>query len=67
VSVQERKTRTTRAAQTDPGVQTPSDEARRRHAEILAGLDELLDEIDEVLDETEAEKFVSAYVQEGGQ
>ena len=34
--------------------------------ELKAELDDLLDEIDEVLDEN-AEEFVRAYVQKGGQ
>lgn len=38
-----------------------------RGEELKAELDELLDEIDEVLDENDAEEFVRAYVQKGGE
>lgn len=50
------------AAQADEAAPAPSKQGEK----IKAELDELLDEIDEVL-EVNAEDFVKAYVQKGGE
>ena len=47
-------------------VKTADPAEAERRTEHLADLDAMLDEIDEVLEEN-AEEFVAAYVQKGGQ
>lgn len=57
-----KKTPTARSEETVEEVPARSDKGE----ELKAELDDLLDEIDEVLEEN-AEEFVRAYVQKGGQ
>lgn len=58
-----RKTSTTR---TETETEDVSPASSEKGEKLKAELDDLLDEIDEVLDEN-AEEFVRAYVQKGGQ
>jgi ubiquitin-like protein Pup len=51
--------------QTDEAVETNSDVAER-HEKLTEDVDAILDEIDEVL-ESNAEDFVRAFVQKGGE
>jgi ubiquitin-like protein Pup len=53
------------AADVDASVDTSSDVAER-HEKLTEDVDAILDEIDEVL-ETNAEDFVRAFVQKGGE
>jgi ubiquitin-like protein Pup len=53
--------------ETDEAVETaPSEEVQERHEKLSDDVDALLDEIDGVLEEN-AEEFVRAYVQKGGE
>lgn len=61
----ERKARRAREAK-EAGEAQPNPEIARRGKKLKEDLDVLLDEIDEVLEEN-AEDFVRAYVQRGGQ
>ena len=58
-----RKTSTSR---TDTETEEVAPASSEKGEKLKAELDDLLDEIDEVLDEN-AEEFVRAYVQKGGQ
>lgn len=59
--------KTTRQAEETEDVQpVTTPEARERHEKLSEDVDDLLDEIDGVLEEN-AEEFVRAYVQKGGQ
>lgn len=56
-----------RAAEEAESEAPPADDtAQERHAKLSEDVDDILDEIDEVLEEN-AEEFVRAYVQKGGQ
>ena len=58
---------TTRRGQDEEDVQEQSaEEVRERQEKLTDDVDAILDEIDEVLEEN-AEEFVRAYVQKGGQ
>ena len=57
---------TRRADETEQAESGTTDEARERHEKLSDDVDAILDEIDEVLEEN-AEEFVRAYVQKGGQ
>ena len=61
--------RATRQSDSDEAVDettTADDDVQERHDELTDDVDALLDEIDGVLEEN-AEEFVRAYVQKGGQ
>ena len=60
----EERTRSHRDRPRDEIVTEPTSTASRR--DLAFDLDEILDEIDEVLEEN-AEEFVKAYVQKGGE
>lgn len=62
---QERIGRHAGGADDDPAVDD-GDGGQQRREQLAADTDELLDEIDDVLEEN-AEDFVRAYVQKGGQ
>ena len=53
--------------ETDEAVETaPAEDVQERHEKLTDDVDALLDEIDGVLEEN-AEEFVRAYVQKGGE
>jgi ubiquitin-like protein Pup len=54
------------AEETDEQAPPGEDTAQERHAKLSEDVDDILDEIDEVLEQN-AEEFVRAYVQKGGQ
>ena len=59
--------RATRSREETEEVEASVDtEVAERHKEVTEDVDSILDEIDEVLEEN-AEEFVKAYVQKGGQ
>lgn len=60
----QKKTSPSKKAQPEVEVQEPAQSAQAE--KLKTELDELLDEIDSVLEEN-AEEFVNAYVQKGGQ
>lgn len=59
--------RPTRREEDAPEVQATADtDVAERHEKLAEDVDAILDEIDEVLEEN-AEEFVRAYIQKGGQ
>ena len=63
---QKRKGSGSRTTEADTEVEEAAPATSERGEKIKAELDDLLDEIDDVLEEN-AEDFVRAYVQKGGQ